>query len=190
VTGQPDPVTTAHEVVFSDDAPTATSADAATRSFDAFYRNELASVVALARALVASPDLADDIAQEAMLAAYRNWRKIGDYDNPAAWVRRVCANKAVSEYRRLRYEARTRLRLLSRPAATVEAPAAEDPIWEQVRRLPRRQAQTLALLYIADLSLAEIAEVLGCSVGSVKVHLSRGRRTLSRALEQEPEELT
>jgi len=164
----------------SDDGPTA---------FEAFYRRELPSLVALARALAARSDVADDVAQEAMLVAYRRWEEVSALDNPRAWVRRVCANQAVSEYRRLRYEARTRLRLLARRNDIVQPASDEDPIWDLVRRLPRRQAQSLALLYIADLSIADIADILGCSVGAVKVHLSRGRHALAVAIGDEQEDL-
>jgi RNA polymerase sigma-70 factor (ECF subfamily) len=53
------------------------------------------------------------------------------------------------------------------------------PVWAEVRRLPRRQAQVVALRYVLDLELREIADVLGCSVGAVKTHLNRARQTLA-----------
>jgi hypothetical protein len=61
--------------------------------FDDFYRAELPLLVALARALCGAA-VADDIAQEAMLAAYRRWRPVGDLEHPEAWVRRTCGNDA------------------------------------------------------------------------------------------------
>jgi hypothetical protein len=59
--------------------------------FDDFYRAELPRLVTLARALCGSA-VADDVAQEAMLAAYRRWRVVGDLEHPEAWVRRTCGN--------------------------------------------------------------------------------------------------
>jgi len=67
---------------------------------------------------------------------------------------------------------------------------AEDneTFWAEVRRLPRRQAQSIALFYIYDLGVAEVARTIGCSEGSIKVHLSRGRATLARRLGETLEE--
>ncbi len=60
-----------------------------------------------------------------------------------------------------------------------ESPAEVEEFWAEVRKLPRRQAQSVALYYLYDLSVAEIAQTLECSTGSVKVHLSRGRAALA-----------
>src|SRR6187431_1989986 len=79
-------------------------------TFDAFYRRELPDLVAFAAAL-AGPAAADDIAQDAMLVAYRRWDTVSVMDVPAAWVRRVCANRAVSSLRRRGVEVRALLRL-------------------------------------------------------------------------------
>lgn len=66
---------------------------------------------------------------------------------------------------------------------------AEDSetFWAEVRRLPRRQAQSVALYYIYDLGVADVATTLGAE-GSVKVHLTRGRATLARRLGETFEE--
>jgi RNA polymerase sigma-70 factor (ECF subfamily) len=157
--------------------------------FDAFYRRELAGLVALASAL-AGPAYAEDIAQDAMLTAYRHWRTVSHLDLPAAWVRRVCANCAVSTMRRRAVEARALVRLGSRRAAPDPLPAEHEAFWAEVRRLPRRQAQVVALHYIYDLGVAEIASTLACAEGTVKVHLSRGRAALSGRLGEGPVELS
>ena len=60
-------------------------------AFDGFYTREYSSLVALAHVLMGTGGHAEDIAQEAMLAAYRRWDEVGAMDFPAAWVRRVCA---------------------------------------------------------------------------------------------------
>jgi RNA polymerase sigma-70 factor (ECF subfamily) len=61
------------------------------------------------------------------------------------------------------------------------APIDAD-FWAAVRRLPRRQAQAIALHYLYDMSVTDIALTLGCSRSSVKAHLVRGRTSLARAL--------
>jgi DNA-directed RNA polymerase specialized sigma24 family protein len=82
----------------------------AAASFDDFYLAEFPHLVPLARALCGAA-AADDIAQEAMLAAYRNWRRVSQLRSPEAWVRRTCANLAVSAFRRRVSELKAYVRL-------------------------------------------------------------------------------
>ena len=169
-----------HGVLAFEDVPDAVGLPTV-ESFDAFYRRELPGLVMLARAL-AGPASADDVAQDAMLTAYHRWEQVSRYDSAAAWVRQVCANRARSVLRRRAAEARAVLRLGSRRQEPEEISEDASEFWSAVRRLPRRQAQSVALFYIYDLSVAEVAATLGCSVGSVKVHLSRARAALAREL--------
>lgn len=154
------------------------------QSFDAFYRREIRRLVGLAYALSGSRLAADDIAQEAMLAAFRKWDEVGRLDSPAGWVRRVVSNQAASAVRRRISEARSLGRLAARQ--TVEElpdiPAESEWIWREVRRLPKRQMQVIALRYYDQLSLSEIAEVLGCSKETANTHFRRARETLDRRL--------
>ncbi len=151
--------------------------------FDSFYRRELPALVAFARSLSGSAS-ADDIAQDAMLAAYRRWDVVSGMDVPAAWVRRTCANRAVSMVRRRTVEARGLGRLLAQRDLREPLDQEYDAFWRQVRKLPRRQAQVIALLYIYDLGVAEIAQTLGLAEGTVKSHLFRGRAALATRLGQ------
>jgi RNA polymerase sigma-70 factor (ECF subfamily) len=57
-----------------------------------------------------------------------------------------------------------------------------------VRRLPRRQAQAIALHYVLDMGVADIAMTLGCSDSSVKAHLVRGRAALAGRVGVDDEE--
>jgi RNA polymerase sigma-70 factor, ECF subfamily len=150
--------------------------------FDDFYRAELPRLVALARGLC-PPHLAEDLAQEAMLVAYRRWDHIAWLDSPVGYVRGICLNKAHSTTRRLFTEGRALQRYAVRPAARVDAldPDSER-YWAEVRRLPPRQAQATVLYYALDLPVAEVAATLGCAEGSVKSHLSRARATLALRL--------
>jgi RNA polymerase sigma-70 factor (ECF subfamily) len=152
----------------------------ATETFDGFYRRELPGLVTLAAALC-GPAAADDVAQDAMLAAYRQWDAVSRMDAPVAWLRRVCANQSVSARRRRGAEARAMRRLGGGRAPVVAAPEP-DGFWMLVRGLPRRQAQVVALTYVYDLSVAEVAATLGVGAGTVKTHLFRARATLSAQL--------
>jgi RNA polymerase sigma-70 factor (sigma-E family) len=155
-------------------------------SFEEFYATEYPAVVGLAYALSGNRWVAEDLAQEAFLAAHRKWDRIAAYEQPDSWVRRVVANLSVSAFRRRLAEAKALGRIALRQAPTVAELSAEDAeFWRAVRALPRRQAQVVALHYLEDRPVAEIADVLGIASGTVKKHLHDGRRELARRLELE-----
>lgn len=156
--------------------------------FEHFYEREYHGLVSLGYALTGSWAAAEDIAQEAFLAAHQAWERISRYEQPGAWVRRVAANRAVSLRRHRMVEARALLRLAARRPAAVEEPGVEAAadFWRAVRALPRRQAQAIALFYLEGWPTAEIAGVLGCSDATVRAHLHKGRLALARRLGTEP----
>ena len=158
-------------------------------AFEDFYSEEYAAVVGLAYALSGSRWGAEDLAQEAFLAAHRNWERIGRYDRPGAWVRRVVANRSVSAFRRRVAEARALARAVSGERTEIPDLDAGDPeLWGAVRALPRRQAQVVALFYLEDRAIAEVAEILDMTPGTVKRHLHDGRLRLAQRLGEEVEE--
>lgn len=154
-------------------------------TFDAFYGRQFPALVALARALVGPSAVAEDLAQEAMMVAYRRWGEVSLFDSPEAWVRRVCTNLATSAFRRRQAELRALARLGARRTDVVEIPSSSEAFWTQVRRLPKRQAQVVALHYVLDLGVHEVATTLGVAEGTVKAHLSRARETLAALLDRE-----
>ncbi len=149
--------------------------------FEAFYRAEYRKVVGLAYALSGSRLAAEDLAQEGFIAAHKRWDQIGRYDQPSAWVRRVVANLAVSRFRRLAREAKVVTRLRRHEALPALEPE-DDEFWGAVRALPTRQAQAIALFYLEDLPISQIAHILECSEATVRVHLHKGRTRLSQVL--------
>jgi RNA polymerase sigma-70 factor (ECF subfamily) len=155
-------------------------------AFEDFYSAELPRLMALARGLC-GPILAEDIAQEAMLVAFRRWESISDLDRPEQWVRRACANLAVSQFRRRVIELRAVARLSQRRPVEPLSDSTEA-FWSALRRLPSRQAQAAALRYVYELPVSEIAATMGCSKGSVKQHLSRARQVLAGQLGLDAEE--
>lgn len=156
-------------------------------SFESFYRRERSGMAGLAFVLSGSSLAAEDLAQEAFIAAYRHWDEIGRLDQPAAWVRKVISNNSSSMLRRVRAEARalSRAAVGGRWASIPELPSETVELWSEVRRLPQRQTETVALYYIVGLTMPEIAEVLGCSKDTVNTHLRRARSTLARRLGME-----
>jgi len=154
--------------------------------FDDFYASEYRDVVGLAYVLSGSWWVAEDLAQEAFLAAHRNWDRIAAYEQPEAWVRRVAANLAVSAFRRRAAEAKALARVALRQEPMVTELSEDDAeFWRAVRSLPRRQAQAVSLYYLEDRSIAEVAEILDMAQGTVKKHLHDGRRSLARRLKSE-----
>ena len=113
------------------------------------------------------------------MVAFRRWDEVSMTDHPAAWVRRVCANLATSAFRRRQAEVRALLRFGGRRQDSLELGESSEVFWAHVRRLPRRQAQAVALHYALDLSVDDVAATLGISSGTVKVHLSRARDALA-----------
>jgi RNA polymerase sigma factor (sigma-70 family) len=162
--------------------------EASPESFQDFYLKEYLPVVGLAYALSGSRWAAEDLAQEAFIAAHREWDQVSTYDRPGAWVRRVVANLSVSAFRRRVAEAKALARIAVGQAAAVPNLDAGDPeFWAAIRALPRRQAQVVALHYLEDRSIADVAEILDVTHGTVKRHLHDGRVALARRLAPEEE---
>jgi len=155
----------------------------AAETFGTFYRSQYHAVVALAYALTGKAPVAEELAQDAFLVTYRNWGRISGYEVPGAYVRRVVTNMSVSFTRRLGAQARALARLASRtPTWTAPLEQPDADFWRSVRSLPPRQAQVLVLRYLEDRSSAEIAQILGCSEATVRVHLHNGRLSLASRL--------
>jgi RNA polymerase sigma-70 factor (ECF subfamily) len=152
--------------------------DPALESFEAFYRREYHTILTLARVLTSDRALAEDLTQESFLAAYAAWSGIS---SPATWIRATVTNKAMSWWRRM-YAARRAMSRLSPAEDRGDMPEDTEDFWGAVRRLPKRQAQSLALYYLEDRSTKEIAAALGCDESTVRIHLSRGRKALASRL--------
>jgi RNA polymerase sigma-70 factor (ECF subfamily) len=154
----------------------------AERAFEQLYRSDYRRLVALAYGLSGSRAAAEELAQEAFLAAHRRWVDVGGYDDPSAWLRRVVVNRSVSLVRRRVAEALAMARLGARREYPDSLSDRDEAVWRAVRALPRRQAQVVALHYIDDRPVAAIAAILGCAEGTVKAHLHQARVSLARML--------
>ena len=156
---------------------------AAKEEFDRFYHREYPAILAMAHVMTGDRSAAQDLTQDAFIAAYQKWDTI---DAPSAWVRTVVANRSKSWFRKRYREARAVLRLRAQTRTESVALGADtEHFWAEVRALPTRQAQSVALYYLEQMTAAEIGAVLGCSESTVRVHLTRGRRTLADRLEAE-----
>lgn len=152
--------------------------------FESFYAREIRPVIGLAYVMSGSRSGAEDIAQDAFLEAYRRWDRVGAYEKPGAWVRQTVSNRAVSLFRRKTAEAKVLLRFGGSSHLVPELSPDAMATWEQVRRLPKRQSQVIALRYYDGSSVAEIVRILGCSENTVKTHLQRAKQTLNNQLKE------
>ncbi|MDQ1585120.1 MAG: hypothetical protein QOJ90_2939 [Actinomycetota bacterium] len=123
--------------------------------------------------VVGDHQLAQDLLQEALVKAYVAWPRLRDTTKAEAYVRRTIVTTAISWRRRRSFhEHPVALVPDARNADQTERLATHDVLWEQVRSLPTRQRAALVLRYYEDLSEAETASLLGCSVGTVKSQVS------------------
>jgi len=151
--------------------------------FDRFFRAEHPKLVACALAMTGDRESARDVAQEALLRAYRAWSHVGDFERPGAWVRRVLVNLVIDGQRQRRRERSAVGRL--REETTGLCDPETDRFWAAVRALPDRQRAAVALHYVDDLSVAEVASILKIAEGTVKASLSAARSNLAVAFGKE-----
>ncbi|NHB84047.1 SigE family RNA polymerase sigma factor [Tessaracoccus sp. HDW20] len=127
---------------------------------------------------------ADDLVQDTLVKAWLAWRRI-DPSTASAYVRRIMVNLATDRWRRRRYESFPG-EFAGRPdeRSTRDFEASDDRsfILAQLGTLSARERAIIVLRYYHDLTEADVAETLGCSVGTVKSTASRAlARLRSRA---------
>jgi RNA polymerase sigma-70 factor (ECF subfamily) len=153
--------------------------------FDDVFRVEYPGLVRLLVPIVGSAEDAEAIAQDAFVGAYARWSRIGRYERPGAWVRRVAIRDAV------RFDRRRRRRLPEggRPRDPIDAVPDSLDLLAAIRRLPPRQRACVVMHDLADQSTANVAATLGCSESTVRVHLHRARATLADLLSADAPEV-
>ena len=163
------------------------SDQASALSFESFYDARYREALQLATLLVRDSGHAAELVQEVFAAAFARWPTVGRYDRPDLWLRRLVINRAISRRRRLGSELKAMARVGGGRAthASEDSPSRGVGVWLHVRRLPRRQAEALVLVYGCDLSLDDAAVIMRCTTGSVKTHLSRGRAAMATRWEEE-----
>jgi RNA polymerase sigma-70 factor (ECF subfamily) len=153
-----------------------------------FVGGEYRQVVATVELVCGSLATAEDAVQEALARAWERESRGEDIRSLAAWVTTVALNLARSQMRRWRCERRARERLLPLQRVVPDAPAAggdAHAVREALRALPPRQREVTALRYYLGLDVAETADRLGISPGTVKSLLFRARESLADALADE-----
>ncbi len=147
--------------------------------FDDFVRETRARLVGLAYSLSGDRASAEDIVQEALLATHRAWVEV---EQPAAYARRTVVNLAATRVRNLGRERRAFGRWFGARETFAELEPVDAEFWRAVGALPPRQREVVALFYVDDLPIADIAIALTISPGTVKSTLHDARRALATAL--------
>ena len=151
--------------------------------YEDFYRREFSTLAVLAGTVCGNRALGEDIAQEALTRAHDQWEKLATYDKPGAWLRRVAINLAIGQKRRSTSEANAVERLQPDLRTIDPDPRLGDPaVWAAVDALAPRQRAVVALRYLEDQSLAEIAHILEISVSAATSNLHKARTNLATML--------
>ncbi|MER6755538.1 SigE family RNA polymerase sigma factor [Micromonospora echinofusca] len=151
-------------------------------TYEEFADSRLAALLRYAVMLTGDPHQAQDLVQDTMVRVQLNWRRVARADSPERYVRRMLTNQYV-DWRRGSWMRRVLLRAEPDDAVPVRVDHAQhavdrDQVWSWLAGLPRRQRATLVLRYYEDLPDAEIADILGCAVGTVRSSISRALATL------------
>jgi RNA polymerase sigma-70 factor (sigma-E family) len=151
-------------------------------SFEQFVEGSSSRLLTLAMLLTGHSRVdAEDLLQTVLERAYRRWRRICATGDPVPYVRRMLVNAAVDRWRQLRRQPELPLggdgplpavSALDGPDMSA-AVAEQDLLWRALACLPSGQRAVLVLRYYEDLTEAQTAAVLGCTVGSVKTQTSR-----------------
>jgi RNA polymerase sigma-70 factor (ECF subfamily) len=154
-------------------------------SLDELFNREYPRLVRSLTVVCGDREAAADAVQDAFVQAHRHWGRISGYDDPAGWVRRAAlnrlANRARGDRRRWRFVARAHT--TGTPTEGIDRAGSIDSgldLTDAIRALPDGQRAAIALHYLADLSVAEVAAALGVSTGTVKSQLHDARAALGR----------
>jgi RNA polymerase sigma-70 factor (sigma-E family) len=177
------------ETVVSDPTPSEVIAEPAAgdaREFDAFVAARGSALLRTAYLLTADAAAAEDLLQDTLVRAWSRWSRVRRADAPEAYVRRMLVNASISRWRSSRSRF-SRERLMAEPpdVAAPDRVGRDDELWRAVVALPPRQRAVLALTYFEDRADAEIAELLGCAVGTVKSQRAKALRTMRTRLDEE-----
>ena len=147
-------------------------------AFDEFYASFFDRVARTLMLAGADRDPARDATQEAFARALRQWRKVREMDRPDGWVYVVAMNQLRDQWRRSE-RSRTQAPAIDDGAVdNTHAVATRLSVRDAIATLPVRQRQAVVLRYLADLSIADVADAMGCATGTVKATLHHAMRSM------------
>lgn len=149
--------------------------------FREFVTRQRSALLRTAVLLTGDHGRAEDLVQTALLTTYRHWPRVAGRGDPSAYVRRVLVTTATSWRRRLSSTEQVVEAVPDRGYHDV-SPERDAAVLRALRDLPPRMRAVVVLRYYEDHSEATTAQLLGCSVGTVKTQASRGLARLRVAL--------
>lgn len=145
-------------------------------SFEEFVSARSGALSRTALLLARDREHAQDLLQTALERTYRHWDRVSTIDAPEAYVRRTMANLLTDRWRRRRGV--VELPIESAPPQGAPGGYSQvelrQALVQALRRLPPRMRAVLVLRYFEDMTEAEIATAMDCSVGTVKSQAARG----------------
>ena len=157
-------------------------------AFDQIVGAHQRRIARLAFRLLGKPDEVQDVVQEVFLAVFENLERFRGESKLSTWLTTIALNKCRSHRRRSLLRLRSLFRIAKTPTVPFEQdrPAESAEIHEElrraVRRLSARYREPIVLRYFEELPVPEIGKVLGISVNSVEVRLTRARQKLREML--------
>lgn len=144
--------------------------------FSDFMQGRWSQLVRLGYGLTGDLQAAEDLAQTAFARAYASWSRVSRADNPDAYLRRIVVNANRSRFRKVRVSELLTDALpdLASPIDGADQRADRAALVQALMKLSYGQRAAVVLRYWLDLSEAETAAILGCSVGNVKSQAARG----------------
>jgi RNA polymerase sigma factor (sigma-70 family) len=156
--------------------------------FDEFYLRCRDRLVLQVAAVCGDPSEAMDHVQEAFIRAWSAWERIGKYEDPEGWVRRVANNRAIGRWRRARrLVPQSEHDLARHDLAAIDLLPGQNVAITALQTLPVDQRRALVLHHVVGLSVAEVSAEMSAPEGTVKSWLARGRIRLAAALTAEGE---
>ena len=152
----------------------------------ALFDSQYTRLHSLAQAMLGDAAAAEEIVSEVFVKAFGGWRRFKRVDHHPSYLRAMVVNECRSRMRRRRTEERVNASTHRDEARTqgdaIDRRMSELDLLTAVRTLPERQRACVILRYMEDLPEREIAELLGCSTGTVKSQLFKARAKLEREL--------
>ncbi len=156
--------------------------------FEVLFRRHYAELLRLAVVMLGSREAAEDAVQDAFVSLHRNWRSLREPAAAEAYLRSAVLNRSRSWVRRQITQRAPRPLMLVRELqeSAEDTTVGRDEAGSLVaalRTLARRQREVLACRYVLEMSVAETAQLLEISTGSVKAHTHRGLHALQQRIE-------
>ena len=153
----------------------------ARQDFAEFAAARSAALIRLAYVLTADQHAAEDLLQSALIKAAAHWGRI--HTDPESYVRRIMYRQQADWWRHPRRRRETVVAQVPEPPQRAEAdPEARLALEQALRALPARKRAVLVLRYLEDLPEAQVADLLGCSVGTVRSQAYKALAQLRTAL--------